>query len=34
MKQGASAAVALRDQRLAWSGRPGADWARTVLLFE
>ena len=34
MRAGASPAVALRDERLAWAGKPGAEWARSILLFE
>jgi hypothetical protein len=31
---GAPAAVALRDARLAWAGRAGADWVRDIVLFQ
>ncbi len=34
IRAGALPAVALRDERLAWLGRPGSDWVRHVLLFE
>jgi hypothetical protein len=34
VRAGADPAAALRDERMAWAGRPGADWAQTVLLFQ
>jgi hypothetical protein len=34
MREGKAPAVALRDERMAWMGRPGAAWAQAVLLFE
>jgi hypothetical protein len=34
IRAGAAPSVALRDERLQWLQRPGAEWVRQVLLFE
>ncbi len=34
VRAGQEAAAALRDERLAWRGRPGAAWVDSVLLFQ
>ena len=34
IRQGAAPSEALRDERVAWGGRPGSEWVERVLLFE